>query len=38
MGKRYLLKVIENDAAPNVALTHKTMCFQVRPETSGAFL
>ena len=32
-GKRYLLKVIEKDAAPIVELTQKKMLFQIRPET-----
>jgi predicted metal-dependent hydrolase len=34
-GKRYLLKVIEKDAAPAVDLKHNRMLFQIRPETSG---
>lgn len=32
-GKRYLLKVIEKDAAPEVELKHNTMLFQIRPGT-----
>jgi predicted metal-dependent hydrolase len=32
-GKRYLLKVIEEDAAPEVKLTHNKMLLRVRPET-----
>ena len=30
-GRRYLLKVIEKDAAPHVELRHKTMLLQTRP-------
>jgi predicted metal-dependent hydrolase len=33
-GKRYLLKVIEQDAAPEVELKHSTMLLQIRPATS----
>lgn len=33
-GKRYLLEVIEKDAAPRVELQHSKMIFQLRPETS----
>jgi len=33
-GKRYLLKVIEQDAAPTVELTHSRMLLQIRPPTS----
>lgn len=33
-GKRYLLKVIEHDASPNVVLKHGTIELFVRPETS----
>jgi predicted metal-dependent hydrolase len=33
-GKRYLLKVIEKDAAPAVELKHNKMVFQIRPDTS----
>jgi predicted metal-dependent hydrolase len=33
-GKRYLLKVIEKDAAPVVDLKHNKMILQIRPETS----
>jgi predicted metal-dependent hydrolase len=32
-GKRYLLKVIEKDAAPEVELKHNQMLLQVRPAT-----
>ena len=32
-GKRYLLKVIENDAAPAVELKHSKMLLRVRPGT-----
>jgi len=32
-GKRYLLKVIEKDAAPEVELTHSQLVLQVRPGT-----
>ena len=32
-GKRYLLKVIEKDAAPLVELKHSQLMLQVRPET-----
>lgn len=34
-GRRYLLKVIEKDAAPAVALKHNNMLLQIRPDTSG---
>ena len=30
-GKRYLLKVVENDAAPRIDLKHATMVLRVRP-------
>ena len=30
-GKRYLLKVVENDAAPSVVLKHSAMVLSVRP-------
>lgn len=30
-GKRYLLQVVEEDAAPNVELKHSKMLLQVRP-------
>lgn len=33
-GKRYLLKVIEQDAVPTVELTHNRMLLQIRPATS----
>ena len=33
-GKRYLLKVIEKDAAPEVELKHNKMILQIRPATS----
>ncbi len=33
-GKRYLLKVIESDAAPAVELKHSSMLLRVRPGTS----
>jgi hypothetical protein len=33
-GRRYLLKVIEDDAAPTVALSPGTMILSVRPGTS----
>jgi predicted metal-dependent hydrolase len=33
-GKRYLLQVIEKEAAPEVALTHRQMLLQVRPASS----
>ena len=32
-GKRYLLKVIEKEAAPTVDLKHNKMILQIRPET-----
>jgi predicted metal-dependent hydrolase len=32
-GKRYLLKVVEKDAAPEVQLKHQQMLLQVRPAT-----
>lgn len=35
-GKRYLLKVTEKDAAPEVALRHNKMILQIRPATSEA--
>src|SRR5262245_35826440 len=34
-GKRYLLKVIEGDTAPSVALQHSRMLLQVRPGTDA---
>ena len=34
-GKRYLLKVIEGDAAPSVALQHSRMLLRVRPGTDA---
>lgn len=33
-GKRYLLKSIENDAAPSVALKNSTLILQLRPASS----
>jgi predicted metal-dependent hydrolase len=33
-GKRYLLKVVEEDAAPEVKLQHRKMLVRVRPETT----
>ena len=33
-GKRYLLKVIEKDTAPEVELKHNKMLLQIRPATS----
>ncbi len=33
-GKRYLLKVIEKDTAPEVTLKHNKMVLQIRPGTS----
>jgi len=33
LGKRYLLKVIERDASPEVELTHNEICLFVRPLT-----
>ena len=33
-GKRYLLKVIEKEAAPEVELKHSKMLLQIRPATS----
>lgn len=35
-GRRYLLKVIEKDAAPTVELKHSKMHLQIRPATSYA--
>jgi predicted metal-dependent hydrolase len=35
-GKRYLLKVTERDAAPEVELRHNKLILQIRPETSDA--
>ena len=32
-GKRYLLKVVENDSVPRVELKHSTMVLHVRPVT-----
>ena len=34
-GKRYLLKVIEKDAAPEVELKHSQMLLQTRPASGG---
>ena len=34
-GKRYLLKMIEGNAAPSVALKHRWMLLQVRPGTDA---
>lgn len=36
LGKRYLLKVIENNATPNVKLKHNTIELYVRPKTDTA--
>jgi predicted metal-dependent hydrolase len=33
-GKRYLLKILEKDAAPSVELKHNRMILQLRPATS----
>ena len=33
-GKRYLLKIVEEDAAPEVTLKHSKMLLRVRPGTS----
>jgi len=33
-GKRYLLKVIEKDTAPEIDLKHNKLLFQIRPGTS----
>ncbi|HLA33593.1 MAG TPA: SprT family zinc-dependent metalloprotease [Rhodocyclaceae bacterium] len=33
-GKRYLLKLVEKDAAPSVELKHNAMILQLRPATS----
>lgn len=33
-GKRYLLNVVEKDAAPSIELKHSKMIFQLRPDTS----
>ncbi|MDO9064000.1 MAG: SprT family zinc-dependent metalloprotease [Sulfuricella sp.] len=33
-GKRYLLKMVEKDAAPEVELKHNKMILQIRPATS----
>ena len=33
-GKRYLLKVIEKDTAPEIELKHNKMLLQIRPATS----
>ena len=35
-GKRYLLKIVEQDAAPIVSLQHSTLWLQVRPGTDEA--
>ncbi len=35
-GKRYLLKIVEKEAAPSVELKHSKMILQVRPVTSYA--
>jgi predicted metal-dependent hydrolase len=32
-GKRYLLQIAEQEAAPAVFLQHHTLCLQIRPET-----
>ncbi len=36
LGNRYLMKVVEKDAPPEVKLTHKTLELVVRPNTSTA--
>src|SRR3989337_3481575 len=33
LGRRYLLKVIEHKASPNVAIKHETMEMYIRPNT-----
>lgn len=33
LGKRHLLKVVEHDAPPKVAIKHETMEMQIRPNT-----
>lgn len=33
-GKRYLLKVVEKEAAPGVSLKHSKMVLQIRPDTN----
>lgn len=35
-GKRYLLRVVEKDAAPSVALKHSVLVLNVRPKASDA--
>lgn len=35
-GKRYLLKIIEEDAAPAIRLTHRHMILRIRPGSSEA--
>lgn len=35
-GKRYLLKVIEQDASPDVELKHDKLLLQIRPQSSRA--
>lgn len=35
-GKRYLLKIIEQDSPPKVILEHRTLVLQVRPRTDNA--
>ncbi len=35
-GKRYLLKVIESDTAPSIALKHNSMVLKIRPGTDKA--
>lgn len=34
-GRRYLLKIVETDAAPEVHLTHRSLILRVRPGTGG---
>ena len=34
LGNRYLMKIVEKDAPPEVKLTHKTLELVVRPNTS----
>ncbi|MBI5485237.1 MAG: M48 family metallopeptidase [Deltaproteobacteria bacterium] len=35
-GRRYLLKIVEKEAVPFVALKHNTMVLRLRPDTSDA--
>lgn len=34
-GRRYLLKIVEADAAPEVCLKHRSMVLSIRPGTTG---